>query len=185
MIEVSENHVYTIDGKECLFPSVTEVLSKTGFIDSRWFTEYARQRGTFVHDIVSWYLLKELDADSVDPALQGYFDAWVAFEKDTGFTCFETEHPKININYGYVGKPDLMGTMGKHFCVIDVKTGQIMPWTALQLAGYEMLYDMPKKRFALHLKENGKYSLKEFTDRKDKNIFLAALSCYHWQQNHK
>lgn len=174
-------HLYTIDGQPV--PSVTQVLQAMGFIDTQWFTDYGRERGTLVHRIIHWYIDGELDHDSIDPSLLPYFDAWKRFVKDTGFMPTETEKPIGSVLHRFCGTPDYIGMLNGHETVIDAKTGAISPWVGLQLAAQEILADRPLKRFALQLKEDGKYSLKPFTDRQDRQIFLAALSCWQWQHN--
>lgn len=174
-------HTYTLDGHPA--PSNTTVLQDMGFIDTTWFTAYGRARGKMVHKVIHWNLTGELDEASIDPVIRGYFDAWLAFEKDTGFVPTEIEKPLGSLLYRFCGTPDYIGMLYDHDAVVDVKTGAVAPWTGLQLAGYEILAERPLKRYALALTEDGKYSLKPFTDRQDRQIFLAALACWWWQRN--
>ena len=174
-------HAYTIDGQPV--PSVTQILADMRFVDTAWFTEHGRNRGKLVHRIIHWYITGELDEATIDPELQGYFDAWKRFVKDTGFMSTETEKPMGSVLHRFAGTPDYIGMLNGHETVIDAKTGAISPWVGLQLAAQEILAERPLKRYALALKEDGKYSLKPFTDRQDRQIFLAALSCWQWQHN--
>jgi len=178
-----DTHTYAIGGQQV--PSVTGILADMGFIDSQWFTDYARERGKLVHRIIHWHITGELDEETIDPVLRGYFDAWLAFEKDTGFISSKTERVMGSVRYRFCGTPDHIGTLNGQEAVIDAKTGAIYHHVGLQLAGYEILAGTPLKRYALQLKEDGKYSLKQFTDRQDRGIFLAALSCWHWQRNQR
>lgn len=180
-IEISDDHIYTVDCKP--YVSVTQVLQATGFIDARWFTEYGRERGSLVHQIVHWYILGELDESSVDPALQGYLDAWKLFVKDTGYHSKQVEVPMFHESLKFCGTPDDVGDLTIDDVCLDRKTGSISSWVGLQLAAYEILIGRPIKRFALQLKENGKYALKQFKDRTDRSIFLSALACVQWQLN--
>ncbi len=174
-------HKYLVDG--CEFPSVTTILRDLGFVNVDFFTDYGRARGKLVHRIIHWHIEGTLDPSTVDPALQGYLDAWTRFESETGFVSTETEKPLGSVLHRFCGTPDYIGMLNKGESIIDCKTGSVSPWTGLQLAAYEILAGRPMKRFALALKEDGKYSLKPFTDRQDRQIFLAALSCWHWQHN--
>jgi hypothetical protein len=184
-----DTHTYTIDGQQV--PSVTGILADMGFIDSTWFTDYGRERGKLVHRIIHWHITGELDEATIDPALQGYFDAWLAFEKDSGFVSTETEKPMGSALHRFCGTPDHIGMIGGSHAIVDAKTGAIFPHVGLQLAGYEILRNegvlnggMNRcKRLALALKEDGKYSIKEFSNRQDRGIFLAALACWNWQHN--
>lgn len=178
-------HSYTIGGQQV--PSVTTILRKMGFIDTAWLTDYGRDRGKLVHRIIHWHIEETLDEATIDPVLRGYFDAWKHFVSETGFVSTAAEVPLGSILHRFCGTPDHIGTFalsGEQESVVDCKTGAIAPWTGLQLAAYEILYGKPLKRYALALKDNGKYSLKQFSDRQDRSIFLAALACYQWQKNH-
>ena len=176
-----ETHAYTIDGQPV--PSVTTILQDMGFINCDFFTEYGRERGKLVHRIIHWHITGELDEATIDPELQGYLDAWGAFTADTGFVSLETEKPLGSALHRFCGTPDHIGKLNGHDVVLDAKTGVIAPWAGIQLAGYEILKGRPLKRFALQLKEDGKYSLKEFKDRQDRGVFLSALACWWWQHN--
>lgn len=173
-------HTYELDGQE--LPSVTQVLQSEGFIDARWFTDYSRERGTLVHRIIQYHLNGELDENSIDPALHGYFDAWKKFEKETGYKAHTIEKPMASEQYRFAGTPDNIGHLVDE-TLLDVKTGAILPWVAIQLAAYEILCGSKVKRVAVHLKEDGTYCLKEFKNRQDRQLFLSVLACYQWKQN--
>lgn len=180
----SEKHEYTLDGR--IIPSVTQILADMGFIDSTWFTEYARQRGDFVHRIIKWYCNSVLDDDSVDSLLMPYLDAWIQFVKDSKFHSISVEIPVFSEPYQFAGTPDHVGLINDMKCVLDVKTGAIDTVVGLQLAGYRLLCGgiSTHQRYALQLTNKGKYKLTQFKDRQDIEVFLSALSCWHWQKNH-
>ena len=83
------------------------------------------------------------------------------------------------------------GVQGKIFLVqiglllVDIKTGAVEPWAGIQLAGYGMTapdyYGI--ERYAVQLKDDGKYKLTQFKDMNDFGIWRAAVSCYHWKNN--
>ena len=179
----STTHSYTIDGQPV--PGVTDILTDMGFIDKTWFDDYSRERGKLVHRVIHWHITGELDEATIDTAILPYFIAWRRFEKDTGFVSTETEKPLGSKIYRFAGTPDQIGKLNGHDAIIDYKTGTILPWVGLQLAGYEILRGKPLRRFALALKDDGKYSLKEFKDRQDRGVFLSALACWHWQRNNR
>jgi hypothetical protein len=77
-----DSHTYTLNGEKV--PSITQIIADMGLIDTTWFTDHSRERGTFVHRIIEWHLLKELDEDTVDESLVGYLNAWKRFELDSG-----------------------------------------------------------------------------------------------------
>ena len=178
----AEKHEYRHNG--VLFPSVTQILADMGLIDTAWFTEYSRERGTLVHRIIHWHLAGDLDEDSIDPALRPYYDAFLKFEADSNFKTEEAERPFVSETYRFAGTPDIIGCLNGHNAIVDIKTGAPQPWTALQLAGYEILVKHPSmERFSLQLTDDGKYKLTHHKDRSDRGVFLAALAVYNWKHN--
>ena len=165
--------------------SVTELLVKEGFIDTTWFDEYGRDRGTYVHKARHLYDMDELDEGSLDPVLVPYLEAWKKFRKDSGFVPIDSEIRLYSEIYQFTGKPDATGLLNGLPAIVDCKSGTIEPWVALQLAGYEILKGSRHHRIAVRLKPDGQYSVKEFKDRQDRQIFLAALACYNWKKNNR
>jgi len=176
-------HIYTVEGGR--FPSVTQIISDMGLYgDTSYFTEYCRERGSFVHQIIKYHVDNELDESTIDPALQGYFDAWRRFESEAQYIGDVCEHLLADQTYRFAGTIDHLGHLNGYPCVIDVKTGAMSPATALQLAGYEVLQKHPGiRRFGLQLTADGKYKLKEYKDRGDRGVFLAALAIHWWKVN--
>ena len=71
--------------------------------------------------------------------------------------------------------------------IVDIKTGAQLDTTGLQLAAYLYAYnkmesDVELARFALHLKNNGKYKLVPYRNHQDLNNFLAAVRVYHYKR---
>jgi hypothetical protein len=163
--------------------SVTGILKAEGFIDTQWFDEYSATRGTYVHKACELSDLGELEEAELDPVLIPYVSAWQKFMKESGFQITEMEIRIVSPEYQFTGKPDRIGILNGCPAIIDLKTGALQPWTALQLAGYEILKRSPHKRFGVQLKDDGNYKLTEFKDRQDRGVFLAALACYQWKHN--
>jgi len=179
-----EDHSYWLDGVR--LPSVTQVLSEMGFYGdaAAYFTEYSRDRGTYVHKAIQLYEDGELDEESLDPVIRPYLKAWKQFKHDSGFIVSASEKAMASVTYQFAGTVDLLGTFEDTTCaIIDIKTGAVGPVVGLQLAAYEILEGTHgRKRFALQLKEDGKYKLHQFTNRQDRQIFLSALSVYQWKK---
>ena len=176
-------HAYTVGGQP--FASVTQVIAAAGLYGdaSKHFDEYSRSRGTFVHRIIELHIQGDLDPATVDPALQGYFDAYKAFEKDTSFYPAYLEHVVYSGAFRVAGRVDLMGPLNGVAAIIDLKTSATpSPATGIQLAGYQELWGASAKRFALHLGAEGKYRLVEYADRADRAVFLAAVTLHNWKQ---
>jgi expansin (peptidoglycan-binding protein) len=109
-------------------------------------------------------------------------------------TILRAEERIVNERLGITGTPDrVVEWPGVGYAVIDIKSGSLSDWTAIQLAAYKLLLtdavkddDWPRvlKRFAVNLPGDGTYKVKEYKDRADEGIFLAALSIHNWKKNH-
>lgn len=186
VVFTESDHTYRVGGAR--YPSVTQVIADMGLYGpaSDYFTEWTRERGSFVHRIIQWHLSGELDEATIDPALRPYFDAWRRFEQEAGYVSDACEKVMASDFYKFAGTVDHIGHLNGYYCIIDVKTGVLTPATAIQMGGYEILMKSPGiRRFGLRLMDTGKYSLKEYKDRQDSKIFLAALSVYYWKQDNR
>ena len=164
--------------------SVTELLTAEGFIDTRWFDEYSRTRGSYIHQAIHLYDIGDLDEENLDPVLVPYLEAWKRFLKESKFEVIESEVRLTNDILRLTGKPDKVGLLNGKPTILDNKSGAIAPWTSLQLSFYELLKGFPYKRVAVRLKPDGKYSLKEFKERADRGTVLSILNVYYWKKNH-
>ena len=182
-------HAYTVGGKP--FASVTQVIAAAGLYGdaAKYFDDYSRDRGRLVHRIIELHVQGDLDPATVDPALAGYFAAYLAFEKDTDFYPGYLEHVLYSDVLRVAGRVDMIGPnwKGEGCCIIDLKTSATpSPATGVQLAGYEELYGadpegVKPKRLALHLGKDGKYRLHKYEDRHDRDIFIMAVSIHNWK----
>lgn len=186
VVFTESDHSYRVGGAR--YPSVTQVIADMGLYGNAadYFTEWSRERGSFVHRIIQWHLSGELDESTIDPVLAPYFDAWRRFEQEAGYVSDACEKVMASDFYKFAGTVDHIGHLNGYYCIIDVKTGALSPATAIQMGGYEILMKSPGiRRFGLRLMDTGKYSLKEYKDRQDSKIFLAALSVYYWKQDNR
>jgi hypothetical protein len=178
-----ESHTYTVDGVR--YPSVTQIISDMGLYgDTSYFTDYCRERGSFVHKIIQYHTEGTLDEATIDPALQGYFDAWLKFQREADFVSDACEKVMVSDSYRFAGTVDHVGHLNGHYTCLDVKTGGSSPAHALQTAGYSILLKHPGvRRFSLHVKNDGKYKLIEHKDSQDMQIFKAAVAIWYWKRN--
>jgi len=180
----AEDHSYrTPDGVR--LTSVTQALVQAGIIDTTWFTESAAWRGSVVHRCCELWDKGKLVESSVDPSVMGYLDAWREACYALGIKPVAVEVPAFHAGLLYAGTPDVVTNDG----VFDRKTGALSAWHALQLAGYVHLGDNPrtKRRFAVQLKENGRYSIKMFKPQDlatDWAVFQSALNVAKWKALH-
>lgn len=147
------DHSYFLDGVR--LPSVTQILQAEGFIDTRFYEDYDRERGRIVHLATHYDDLGELDEDSLDPVIVPYVEAWRSFKRESGFIVEASEVSLASKTYGYCGTMDTRGRFPK---------GTL-------------------KRAAVELHNDGTYKLYPFTDRNDVNVWLAAVACHHWKKN--
>ena len=151
----AEGHQYTHNGLP--LPSVTGILKAEGFIDTAFFDDWSRDRGSMVHLATAYDDAGELDEDTIDPAIAPYIEAWRKFRRESGFVTEASEVSLRSTLYRFAGTIDTIG----HF-----------PGRSIS-------------RAAVELHNDGTYKLIPFTDRQDKQIFLAALACHNWKQNHR
>jgi len=187
------NHTYTFDNKRV--PSVSAILLEGGFINTQFYTEEGRTRGSAVHKAIEIHCRGAHCFQS--PAIDSYMSAFKNFEKDCDWVSEIVEKPMGCPQYA--GTPDLIGLFQGQKTIIDIKTSATLsPSYALQLSAYEKLYrlsipdvvfsDMPSmaiKRFVLQLTDGGKYILTEYRERSDRYIWDAAVAIHHWRVNNK
>jgi hypothetical protein len=194
----SETHEYSFEGEP--IPSCTEALEIAGLIDfdhiSAELLEWKSELGREVHKARHLQDLGKLL--SYDPAVGNYLIAWTTFKKESGFIPQLSEHwqgASINgMRYGM--RIDALGTIGNRETVLDIKTGEIYPHHAIQLAGYaaglsHSIYATPlsrflwRKRAVVQLRSDGSYRLKYFEDRRDFDVFVSALHIATWKKERK
>lgn len=147
-------HIYTYKGQH--WDSITQILHAEGFIDTMFYDDWSRDRGSFVHLAIKYDLAGELNEESLDPEIIPYLKAFRKFMAESGFKVERSEIPGVNTTHRYSGTPDLMGCFPK---------------------------PGPCRRFALELKNDGKYRLVQYTDQNDFNVWLAAVATFYWKKN--
>jgi hypothetical protein len=185
---IKQGRTYLLDGRR--IPSVTDVLSfvidDLSYLDQRMLLK-AAERGTEVHTLTEEYDLGTIDWNTIPDNRKGYVDAYVQFCMDTGWEANQVEVVVCNERFRFAGTVDRTGWLRKKHddeIVMDIKSGQLQPTVALQLAGYEAALDRKLRRYALRLCEDGSYELKEYTDATDRGVFLSAVAVAHWKLRH-
>ena len=178
-----EDHTYW-DG-DTRYPSVTEILQEEGMIDTRWFDEWSRTRGTYVHKAVELYNNGELLEADLDEHLIPYLDAWRRFKENSDIVILNSEMVVHSEIFRYAGTLDIECTINGHKAIIDLKSGIVAPATALQLAGYTMAYHAnyySVKRYGLSLKD-GKATIVPFENFSDFSMWQAIIDIYYYKLN--
>lgn len=181
-------HTYTLNGRTLL--SVTQVLKAAGLTEyldriPPDVLEKARQRGVAVHAACQFLDEGDLDWNTVHPSIIGYVHAWEKFKTDTGIVFTEIEKRRYHPLYLFAGTPDRVGILNGRPCIPDIKTYEAPEWGGIQTAGYEImlrskeipLYD----RYAVHLKDDGKYKITQYKDSEDGKMFMACLAVAQWK----
>lgn len=185
----ADSHSYRVAGRQV--PGVTSILAANGLIDSTWFNEASRWRGTAAHLACQFDDESDLKIDSVPAEVRGHLEGWRKFRSDTGFVPIYTEK-RVWSPEGFCGTPDRIGMLGGRPSIIDLKTSaSAYPWVGLQLAGYAIgaapLMDTHPgafQRIAVCLNGDGGYSATHFKDRRDIEVFRAAVVMAAWKKEH-
>ena len=172
-------HTYTLDG--VVLPAVTDVLRDAGLIDTRWFTAEARDRGAYVHKCIELDEVGDLDYEEVVPGYQVFIDAWRLFKQESRAEILKNEFIVYDAVLAYAGTVDFLLTMNDRLGVLDVKTGDPLPFHALQLAAYARCVTRCQDRWTLHLKSDGRYKLHRHDDPIDELVFRSALNVVQWK----
>lgn len=204
---VEEGHKYLLDGKPVV--SNTQLLGAEGLIDTTFYTVEGRERGSRVH-AACWFIDEgDLDWKTVAEEERGYVKAFERFKRECEWaTDFNELAVWGNSIFGTrldllgVGVFQVNGEFTRRRAVIDIKTGSVPAWVELQLAGqflavteriqasdepwtehleYFNGHPYPELRFALQLKKDGKYYLKEYTDPGAMDVFTGLIKTYHWK----
>lgn len=172
-----EEHRFWLKERELL--SVTRILGDAGIIGNFFGSDADREfylaRGEAVHLATEYDDLDELDEDSVDPEILPYLEGWRAFRRESGFEPVLIEEIVWSETHGYAGILDRAGILHGKSSIIDIKSGVVPKWAALQTAAYAHALGEKVDRYAVELRNDGRYSLKPHKDRGDVGVFLAAL----------
>ncbi len=177
-----------------IFPSVTQMLTRTGHVDGAdFFTDESRERGSAVHELTAAYDLGALGTEAdvmADPSIgedrgglargvgiRGYLLAHVKAMSIMRATVLEVEVPKVHPVLRFGGRPDRVLIAWGARAVLDGKSGAPAKYHRLQLALQAILDStdalLPPEsivRYSLYWKKDGKFSLVEHRDRHDFDI---------------
>lgn len=191
-LTLDDNHIYRLDN--VIIPSVTQIIQSAGLTDFSQVPasvlEASRLFGKAAHKACELWDNGELDEEALDPALKPYLDGWKLFRQEYGFVLEKIEWQAYSPVYRFAGTIDRIGKwrIDDTLIIADIKTGVDSPATAIQLAGYELLLRenlKPKgkiKKLPVLLNGEGTYKIKEYSNKKDKDVFICALSLYNWRK---
>lgn len=175
-------------------PSVTQCLHAQGIFDLSMVPEdvlqNARRRGVNVHRWTAEYdQFGSIDDSWIADDERGYFEAWLAFRRESECEIVSIEQPALctigGIEVG--GTPDRIIWMGPSLYVNDIKCCAVKhPGWALQVALYEMQQTRKTRcghmgRMVTQLFPTGKYSCIFYEDPADADAGIAALTLTAWE----
>ena len=183
-----ELHQYSVDGR--IIPSVTTIISAVGlyefdFVSSETLA-VAAERGRAVHSMIEYYEQGDLDESTIDPELQGYFDAYLALKRDGHLP----DHPKRIEYRTWSEKYDYAGCIDQEFegdWLNDHKTGSPSPVHGLQLSAYWLMLhpdmrEKPRRLTCDYLSRDGEGILVDYPY--EPLVWLAVRADYGWRLKH-
>lgn len=183
MIEFAPaEHTYTIGGRPLI--SVTQAMKESGLIDTRWFTEWAAQRGSRIHRAVQLLCEDDLDEESVDFNDRPYLEAYKKFAAEKNWRPFGTELHVWDEGRGFAGTLDGVGDLDRKATIVDYKTGPPTRAVGIQLTGYAIALkatsgQIAQRLVAVHLKPDGNYRMTSYAF--EPTVFLACLTVAQWK----
>ena len=165
-------------------PHVTAILRDAGLVDTTWFSDYVRDRGSALHKATELYDLAELDLDSVDDAirlrLQGYDQFLLEVEPEIVGIEEKVMYPGV-----YQGTLDRRLVINGKMGILDIKStpSKVDP---LQLAGYALTFPNSMARWNLYLGiKEGTYKLVERKEPKaDDRDWWACVNIAAFKRRH-
>jgi hypothetical protein len=200
---IDPEHVYRSDDGRT-WPGVTSILGAVPPWLGRFdkiptdVLELKREIGTAVRLAIALDAEGALDEATVDPAVAAYLVAWRRFKAEASFAPRWVETTVWHPTFGFAGTLDGLGVFeGRRprKVLLDVKTGSDQdadlagPQTAayleaarvLGLAGAEGVVE----RCSVHLRDDGTYRVVPHTNRRDWQVFLAALELFNFALGRK
>ena len=170
-----EEHSYRSE-EGVRYDAVTFILEQEGYIDTSWFGEEAAFRGTWVHEAIKKINLGQARfGEFTHGYWWKYIEAYMWFMIDTGFRPDWVERFVCDDGLRIAGCLDITGSIEGKTVLIDIKTGDFADWHPTQLAAYGVLGRIEEyHRYTLHLKRNGRYTLK------DRHKRLGSYQDYKW-----
>lgn len=164
-------------------PHVTTILKTAGLIDTTWFTDQGRDRGSALHEATHYLDEGDLKWDTVDESIASRLSQYQRFKEQVQPEILSIEEAVTNSSFQYCGRLDRRVRINGREGVLDIKSPSRSPWQALQVALYALCFDRPMARWTLHLSEE-RYQLIEHRDRKDYAVAKAAVLLAAWRQKH-
>lgn len=162
-------------------PHVTTILDRAGLIDSTWFTDEARDKGSALHAATHFLDEGDLDWSTVDPSVLPRLRQYQKFKDELRPEILSIEEAVENETLQYCGRLDRRLKIAGREGVLDIKGPARAPWQAIQVVMYSACFLRPLARWTLHLSDE-RYQLIEHKDRSDWEVAKAALTIAAWKE---
>lgn len=188
------SHTYTWQGRRV--PGITSLMEPIHSYDGvpDWILERKAEQGKAVHLACQHYDTLGDDGTPIlhEPSLsenvRPYVEAWKLFRKEHTGAIRMNEVPLFHCGLGYAGTPDRQMEVDTPDDVVEIKTtSQLFNAVGVQLAAQKALFQANNpvmkptgKRFAVQLKPDGRYILKEYKSPNDFPTFIALLTTANW-----
>jgi hypothetical protein len=195
MIKVKFNsgdHTYFV-GKQ-KYGSVTEILGNLGCYDfskiPKSKIDRACEKGTNVHKFLEYEDQGVVERYNYkDAGAEPYVIAWRMFKYRYRALPKVIEKPMASKVWQFAGTPDRVFLIRGEYVLVDLKTGQDLPYHELQTAGYTILAEENikikiKKRLTVQLKPY-KFKVFEHKHSIDRSIFCGCVQVFNWKVNRK
>lgn len=182
-----ENHVYYFQGRKV--PGITSLMEPIHSYDGvpEWILERKAELGSCVHLATELHDRDDLDEATLSPELAPYLAAWKDFRKEHSGRIHAVEPKLFHASMGYAGQPDRCMQIDTEYDVLEIKTtSRLFNAVGVQLMAQTRLLEANApgmrigKRFAIQLKDDGRYQLREYKDPHDWPTFISLLTTHNW-----
>lgn len=179
-----EKHVYKSDYTR--LPGATDVIKSQSLINTNWMSEEVRWRGKCVHRGIELFVKEELDWNTVDEVSRPYLRSFERFLNVTGFQVVGAE--EACFDEAFACMPDLWGMLNKEKVIIELKTGGVPKWAAIQTALQRRALVkhcgfFATKRFGLRLMSDGSLSkLIPFENPRDERSAMSMVDALWYKK---
>jgi hypothetical protein len=177
---------------------VTRILAESGMMADFQVAEDILERGSEVHRFtaemdlaVSDPLRRKPDLRRFPAAWRGFTRAWQKFKDRSLSTIHLVEEEVSDPLYGIRGRLDRVVEIRgrKERAILEIVTGSVQPYKALQMAGYGRCLDSRAIFIRLWVElhddatfQSGEFPLREYFD--DVSTFLSCLRVMQWKRSH-
>jgi hypothetical protein len=180
-VELDALHRYWLDGRE--LDGCTTTLASVGLLDRSRYTDEARERGTYVHEVIHADAGRRAGRGARRAVPVRLLDGRARILRESALVVLNVERPLADPVRGIAGKPDVVGlrrSRARHW-----PTGRPGARTLARLSSSRGTSTSPAStgivgglvdRVAVYLRDDGTYQTHRFTDRNDWHIAQAAIT---------